>query len=760
MKRALWCGLLMVALALPLAEAAAQTDSTRYNVSFQGRPSGSLVVSREADRRVVTDFSYRDNGRGPDIHEEMRLATDGHLLDYRTKGTSTFGAPLAESFERSGGKVRWSSTADHGEAADDASAVYVPLEGSPEASALLARSLLRNAQGRGAAFPAGQLAVRKLAETHLASGQRSADVALYAVSGISFYPNFVWLKNDASQRYFADVYPGYQTIEAGFEAEGERLLALQLAAEKELLQTLAARLAHPLEDLLVIRDVRVFDAEHAGSWTARGRVRAPWPHRVDAARRLEALGQRPCRRWPRRALLPGLFDMHAHAVAVERRAAHRRRASPRPRHGQRQRHACTLIERHRRRQELLGPHIIPAGFIEGEEPVFRAHGFVIKNLEEAKPRSTGTRSTAIRRSRSTTRSARTWSSRSPPTRTRYGMRVSGHIPAFMRAQEAVEQGYDEIQHINQLLLNFFVDAKTDTRTLQRFTCLARQDRGPRFRQQAGAGLHRAAGPHGTVLDPTLATFEFIHQRDGEMRRVSPQSPTTCRRTCARAPAASEMKIPDDATRRALHESYDKMVEFVGRAVQGRRPARRRHRRSPGFTLHASSNCTSRPVSRRRRRCRSRPGTARKYAGCSMTAVDRGRQARRPDPRRRRPDAEHRRHPQGGLVLKDGRFTFRRRSTSAWRAPLRRSAAHRAHRARALKASATTMRVPRHAHRKAAMSLLNHQVRLASRPVGEATHANWQFTQGGGARRGAARADGEVAGEDAGAVHLTRPCAAG
>ena len=36
------------------------------------------------------------------------------------------------------------------------------------------------------------------------------------------------------------------------------------------------------------------------------------------------------------------------------------------------------------------------------------------------------------------------------------------------AHEAVEQGYDEIQHINQVLLNFLVTDKTDTRTLERF----------------------------------------------------------------------------------------------------------------------------------------------------------------------------------------------------------------------------------------------------------------------------------------------------
>ena len=45
------------------------------------------------------------------------------------------------------------------------------------------------------------------------------------------------------------------------------------------------------------------------------------------------------------------------------------------------------------------------------------------------------------------------------TRTARGMRVSGHIPAFLRAQDAVRAGYDEIQHINQVLLNFLVTTR-------------------------------------------------------------------------------------------------------------------------------------------------------------------------------------------------------------------------------------------------------------------------------------------------------------
>jgi D-Tyr-tRNAtyr deacylase len=42
----------------------------------------------------------------------------------------------------------------------------------------------------------------------------------------------------------------------------------------------------------------------------------------------------------------------------------------------------------------------------------------------------------------------------------------------MRAEEAVRTGYDELHHINQVMLNFLVKPTDDTRTLARFYLVA------------------------------------------------------------------------------------------------------------------------------------------------------------------------------------------------------------------------------------------------------------------------------------------------
>src|SRR4029453_12749052 len=97
------------------------------------------------------------------------------------------------------------------------------------------------------------------------------------------------------------------------------------------------------------------------------------------------------------------------------------------------------------------------------------------------------------------------------------MRVSGHIPVHMRAEEAVRAGYDEIQHANMLFLNFFIDKDTDTRTPLRFSIVA--DKAPDFdlKSKPALDFFQLLIDKKTVVDPTLAVFEQLFvSRPGEI----------------------------------------------------------------------------------------------------------------------------------------------------------------------------------------------------------------------------------------------------
>ncbi|MEZ5333125.1 MAG: amidohydrolase family protein [Thermoanaerobaculia bacterium] len=90
-----------------------------------------------------------------------------------------------------------------------------------------------------------------------------------------------------------------------------------------------------------------------------------------------------------------------------------------------------------------------------------------------------------------------------------GLRVSGHVPAFMTAAEVVRDGYDEIQHANFLVLNFLFDDVQDTRTPARFTAVA--EHGGELDPGAPevSAFFDLLTAHETVLDPTVGIFEML-----------------------------------------------------------------------------------------------------------------------------------------------------------------------------------------------------------------------------------------------------------
>jgi imidazolonepropionase-like amidohydrolase len=88
-----------------------------------------------------------------------------------------------------------------------------------------------------------------------------------------------------------------------------------------------------------------------------------------------------------------------------------------------------------------------------------------------------------------------------------GMRVSGHVPAFMSARMFVDAGADEIQHINFFVLNFLFDTIKDTRGTTRFTAVGEHVHELTPEDPKVKEFIAFLKAHHTVLDPTLGIFE-------------------------------------------------------------------------------------------------------------------------------------------------------------------------------------------------------------------------------------------------------------
>lgn len=557
----MWQRAFLAAAALALA-VGARAAPDEYVVTVQGVRSGAMTVDRDAAGVVRVDFSWRDNGRGPDMKERFQVGDDRRASRYEVSGKSMFGGEIREDFAIADSRVRWTSTADRGDEPAEDGRVFVPLQSTPEYWGQLLRSLLARPDRSASAGSGSKLLAERLAQLEVDGPAGRVPVALYAVTGADASPWYLWLRDDAAQSLFAVVWPGWYLTPAGYEAAGDRLLERQREAQTERLAMVRKRAAKPLPGLTLIRNVRWFDAPAAamrgpsdvylfdgriGAITAPGQLQAAPQQSIDGAGR---------------TLLPGLFDMHAH-IDPEGALLHLAGGVTTVRDMANQNADLWLLKNRIDGGTFAGPTIEPAGFIEGKSAFSARNGFVVADLDAGLRAVDWYAARGYRQIKLYNSIRPEWVRPLADRAHQRGLKVAGHVPAFMRAEQAVRAGYDELTHINQVMLNFFVRPDQDTRTLLRFQLVADEARKLRAGGDAARRFIALLRQRGTTVDPTLATFEAMFtQRDGQpnpsLVAVAEHLPVLWRRGML----GSEMSPTSEQVGR-WRESYDSMVALVG-----------------------------------------------------------------------------------------------------------------------------------------------------------------------------------------------------
>jgi hypothetical protein len=115
-----------------------------------------------------------------------------------------------------------------------------------------------------------------------------------------------------------------------------------------------------------------------------------------------------------------------------------------------------------------------------------------------------------------------------------GLRVSGHVPAFMSARMFIDGGADEIQHLNFIVLNFLFDTVKETRNRDRFIKVAEHAREFTPDKPQVQEFIAFLKAHYTVLDPTVGIFQGLFSGDPAavtpgLEKVAPRFPPQVRR---------------------------------------------------------------------------------------------------------------------------------------------------------------------------------------------------------------------------------------
>lgn len=574
--------------ALLLASTALQSmagEQRRYTILVDnGVKAGEQIVDVADNGELKVRFIFKDNGRGPELNESIKLNADGTIASYSGQGKSTFGSVINEKFERQGDNASWSTGDKKGQAKVTGPALYLPVDGSPELSSVAIAAIAKSGGNSMSLLPSGTLTQHNVGSLIVEKDGEKQQVQLLVQTGVGLEPNLVWATSGENPRLFASIAPGYLTlIEEGWQHNAGKMAQLQKQTETKLLTDLASAIPKDLPGLTVLRNVRPFDSVKAeigapsDVFMLRGKITAIVPTGTLATKAQNSIDGKG------RIVLPGLFDMHGHLSRWEG-PLHLAAGVTTLRDMGNDNASIQAMISETAAGELLAPTVVPTGFLEGESPYSARNGFVIKDLAGAKSAIDWYAAHGYPQLKIYNSFPKAILKDTVAYAHQRGLRVSGHVPAFLKAEDVIAAGYDEIQHINQLLLNFLVKPDTDTRTLERFYLPAKQVASLDLQGKAVQDYIKLMKNKGIVVDPTLATFDFLKKVDGTVgdpwQAIVDHLPPDVQRRYA----AAELDIPDAATAALYAKSYAKMVEFVGMMYQAGIPVVAGTDELAGFTL--------------------------------------------------------------------------------------------------------------------------------------------------------------------------------
>jgi len=491
------------------------TAVTRYTILLSGNKAGFETSRQNPDGSLELYYEFNDRGRGPKITERIVLDKNGIPTQLESTGNDYLKAPVEERFSLQDGKASWKNRAEQGDKPVTGKAFYASLSGVPEEGSILARALLA-AGGKLPLLPEGEASLEKRGELKLEANGQSRTVVQYAITGFDFTPTPIWLDQDG--KFFAAISGmWFAIIPEGWEGSVGALVKAQDDFDNQRAANLAKTLAHQPTGSLAFVHANLFDSESASIRPNRTVVitgnkiaavaedgKASIPAGTEI---IDATGK---------TLMPGLWDMHVHMFQNDgllQMAAGvtsvRDLANDTDR----------LLEMRSKFDsgKEIGPRVLMAGFLDGRGPYAGPTKVFADTEQEAKD--------AIDKyAKLGYVQIKIYSSIKPELVPKivemahsHGLRVSGHVPAFMDAEQFVRDGVDEIQHMNFIFLNFMFDKVKDTRTPARFTEVAGHAAEIDPASDRVQAFIRLLRDRKIVLDPTVNIFEgMFTDRAGKM----------------------------------------------------------------------------------------------------------------------------------------------------------------------------------------------------------------------------------------------------
>lgn len=378
-------------------------------------------------------------------------------------------------------------------------------------------------KGKVATLPGGEVTIEHRGRDTVEVGGKQVQLDRYSVDGLIWGRETVWLDSakqlvaavmvDAEQDRFETVREGYQAVLGFFVAKDaqdsvEHLARLSSSINPEQKGTFAIT-GGTLIDVTgkgAIADaVVVIEGDRITAAGPRAQVQIPRGAAV-----VDARGK---------TLLPGLWEMHSHYVQVELGPAYLAAGVTSVRDCGTDFDFIVPVRAAMNAGRGLGPRLLLAGYIDGEGEsglgIMRA-----KTPEEARAIVNRYKNAGFEQIKiygNTVMKAEVITAITAEAH-RLGMTVTGHVPRGMNAIQAVEAGYDQINHIGFMTRVMMTPAQPGGQPARFDPESAEAKRAIQFFKERG-----------TVLEPTFARGELnSHPIDTPFAAFEPSMPKVAR----------------------------------------------------------------------------------------------------------------------------------------------------------------------------------------------------------------------------------------
>lgn len=543
----------------------APAGARHYTISSVAGKHGDIWSWKTADGRIAYRMSMSLRGWITETDELVTLDAARRSTAIAIRGFTDTGDATENFTVGPDGIATWKTIVDSG-SAPFAQKRYNSYGGPWLAGELDINALVDAGPAGIDLLPTGHASIRIGQSVDIDGPAGKKTVKLAFIDGFGFAPLPVWL--DSDNRFFANA-GGIGLMPEGYESANPTLKAIQEKATADMVRDVAHSFLTPANRTpTLIDNVLMFDSV-AGTYLpgravliADGKIAA-----IGAAGSIKAPAGAVTIDGKGKTLTPGLWDAHRHVGGDDWNLLqnvatgmtnYRSPGSEIP-------DAESLFKR-RAAGDLLAPDGKVSIIVDRKDPLAAQGALTVSSEQEAIAAVRKIKAAGMWGVKFYTSMNPAWIAPAAAEAHKLGLHVHGHIPAGMRPLEAVRAGYDEITHINFIMMQAMPQDVVDkANTAARLEGPAKYGKDVDLDSPEMKAFYAELAKRKTVIDPTLTVWEPLLTSDGsalslEYAAYSDVAPPSV----VRQWKIGGYPLFGGLTRDDFRKSFRKMVDVVGR----------------------------------------------------------------------------------------------------------------------------------------------------------------------------------------------------